>query len=110
MRLKDVSLSGCLVESDQSLLVGSAGTLLVDLWGVACRYPLRVARVSERPDASHNMQIAGVFTWHTRPAPSALPAAVDGFDSLQSVESSAPRPTAKVLQFHPRASRRRDYK
>lgn len=90
MRLKDVSLSGCLVESDHSLRVGSSGTLLVDLWGVPCRYPVRVARVSERPDASHHLCIAGEFTWSARPAPRAL---------LDAVERSEPRPPARVLQF-----------
>ena len=108
MQLKDLSLSGCLVESDQSIRVGAAGTLVVDLWGVACRYPLRVARVTERPDASHNMQIAGVFTWNPRPAPSALSAAVDSAKSLSRVVDSA-RPSAKVLQF-PGPSTRRDYR
>ena len=90
MRLKDVSLSGCLVESDQRLQVGSSGMLLVDVWGVACRYPVRVARVSGRADAGHNLCIAGEFTWSARPAPRAL---------MSAVEQSEPRQTARVLPF-----------
>ena len=100
MRLKDMSLSGCLVESDHSLRVGSSGTLLVDLWGVPCRYPLRVARVSERPDASHNVRIAGAFTWSARPVAPALMAAVERSESRQ---------TARVLPFdRHRGARRLD--
>ena len=63
MRLVDVSLSGCLVEADQDLGVGVTGTLEVDLWGVPCRYPVRVSRVLERPDASHSRRVAGEFSW-----------------------------------------------
>ena len=63
MRLVDVSLSGCLVEAEQDLDVGTRGTLEVDLWGVPCRYPIRVSRVMERPDASHTRRVAGEFSW-----------------------------------------------
>ena len=63
VRLMDASLSGCLVESDEVFQVGAAGTLHVDLWGVPCRYPVRVTRVLERPDTSHTLRVAGEFTW-----------------------------------------------
>ena len=63
VRLMDASLSGCLVESDEALRVGASGTLHVDLWGVSCRYPVRVTRVVERPDTSHTVRIAGEFDW-----------------------------------------------
>lgn len=95
MRLKDVSLSGCLVESDHSLPVGAAGTFHVDLWGVPCRYPVRVSRVSEQ---SGSLRFAGEFTWTARPAPEALMAAVERGESRQ---------TARVLKFdRHRADRR----
>lgn len=98
MRLKDVSLSGCLVESDHSLPVGAAGTFHVDLWGVPCRYPVRVSRVSEQSDASPSLRFAGEFTWTARPAPEALMAAVERGESRQ---------TARVLKFdRHRADRR----
>ena len=98
LRLKDVSLSGCLVESDQSLRVGSSGTLLIDLWGAPCRYPVRVARVSERPDASHSLRIAGEFTWSDRPAPRA---------PMDAVKQRESRQTARVLPFDRRRGARR---
>ena len=73
VRLMDASLSGCLVESDETLRVGTVATLHVDLWGVPCRYPVRVTRVLERPDTSHSVHIAGEFTWRKAGKPSTSP-------------------------------------
>ncbi len=56
MRLVDVSLSGCLVETDRELGVGTTGLLLVDLWGVPCRYPIRVVRETEQLGSGHTLQ------------------------------------------------------
>lgn len=81
VRLMDASLSGCLVESDEVFQVGAAGTLHVDLWGVPCRYPVRVTRVLERPDTSHTLRVAGEFTWKEKAA-------------------SKDRPVAKVLKLN----------
>ena len=81
VRLMDASLSGCLVESDEALQVGAAGTLHVDLWGVPCRYPVRVTRVLERPDSTHTLRIAGKFTWNEK-------------------AESDDRPVAKVLKLN----------
>ena len=70
MRLVDVSLSGCLVEAEQDLDVGTRGTLEVDLWGVPCRYPIRVSRVMERPEPVTRVESrassAGETTWSRR--------------------------------------------
>ena len=63
VRLMDASLSGCLVESNEALRVEASGTLHVDVWGVTCRYPVRVTRVVERLDTSHTVRIAGEFDW-----------------------------------------------
>jgi hypothetical protein len=93
-RVVDVSLSGCLVESDQDLTIGANGTLLVDLWGVPCRYPVRVSRVTERPGAGQNLRVAGEFTWNARPASDGLMAAVGGHR----------RAPARILPFAPRRS------
>ena len=89
MRLVDVSLSGCLVESDQDLSIGVMGTFEVDLWGVPCRYPLRVSRVIERPDASHTRRVAGEFSWRHHSAPRTF---------VEAAEEPTRR-SAKVLAF-----------
>ena len=94
MRVMDVSLSGCLLESDQDLAIGANGTLLVDLWGIPCRYPVRVSRVTQRPGASQNLRVAGEFTWNERPASDGVMAAVSGDR----------RPPARILPFVRRRS------
>ena len=93
-RVVDVSLSGCLVESDQDLAIGTNGTLIVDLWGAPCRYPVRVSRVTQRPGAGHNLRVAGEFTWNARPASDGVMAAAGG-------DRRAP---ARILPFVPRRS------
>lgn len=61
-RLLDVSLSGCLLETEREVQVGTPGLLHVELWGVACRYPLRVTRVFTAKDGGR-ARVAAEFTW-----------------------------------------------
>ena len=89
-RVVDVSLSGCLVESDQDLAIGTNGTLHVDLWGVPCRYPVRVSRVTRRQGAGESLRVAGEFTWNARPVSEGLKAAIGG---------GGRRSSARVLPF-----------
>ena len=86
-RLVDVSLSGCLVETDRELGVGTTGVLLIDLWGVPCRYPIRVLRETEQLGSGHTLQIAGEFTWKDRPASTMIA------DAIKQPE----RPLARIL-------------
>ena len=94
MRLVDVSLSGCLVETDRELGVGTTGSLLVDLCGVPCRYPIRVLRETEQLDSGHTLQIAGEFTWKDRPASTMT---VDAITQPELRIKRPERPLARVL-------------
>ena len=95
MRLVDVSLSGCLVETDRELGVGTTGLLLVDLWGVPCRYPIRGVRETEQLGSGHTLQIAGEFTWKDRPASAMIADAIK--QPEPRVKQTEERPLARVL-------------
>ena len=84
MRLLDVSLSGCLVESSTEIPQGASGTLNVDLWGVPCRFPVRLSR-----DAGGD-RLGAEFSWRSRTQPSSIS------QMMQPDESRGP---ARVLPF-----------
>lgn len=61
-RLLDVSLCGCLIETEYEVGVGTPGMLHVELWGVECRYPVRVVRVVSTTMAGR-VCLAAEFVW-----------------------------------------------
>ena len=61
-RLLDVSLSGCLIETEREVGVGTPGTLHIRLWGVECRYPVRVTRVVPESTPGR-VWLAAEFAW-----------------------------------------------
>ena len=72
MRLLDVSLSGCLVESDSQIPRGSSGTLNVDLWGVPCRFPVRLAREAGHDEGGTTFRLGAEFSWPSRSRPGSM--------------------------------------
>ena len=63
VKLLNLSRSGCLVESDSEISVGMAGVLLVELWGVPCRYPMRVSRAFRQRNGNFTFQLGAEFSW-----------------------------------------------
>lgn len=72
MRLLDVSLSGCLVESRAEIPNGVNGTLNVDLWGVPCRFPVRLAREAGRDQDKPLFRLGAEFSWPSRNQPRSI--------------------------------------
>ncbi len=66
MRLLDVSLSGCLVETEHQIPIGTSGVLSVDLMGVPCRYPVCVCRAVGLPAAGSNFRLGAEIRWNDR--------------------------------------------
>lgn len=90
MRLLDVSLSGCLVESASEIPQGATGTLNVDLWGVPCRFPVRLSREAGGDRSNRRYRLGAEFSWRSRNKPSSI---------AQMVQAPSVRPPARVLPF-----------
>ena len=63
MLLLDVSRFGCLIESDVEFRNGTTGAMHIDLWGVPCRYPVRVSRVRAHRGCGHAFRVGAEFLW-----------------------------------------------
>ena len=66
MRLLNVSLSGCLVETEDEIPIGTAGVLNVDLMGVPCRYPVYVCRTVQQSAAGSTVRLGAEIRWNDR--------------------------------------------
>ncbi len=90
MRLLDVSLSGCLVESASEIPQGATGTLNVDLWGVPCRFPVRLSRQASADRTKPVFRLGVEFAWRTWNGTGS---------SAQLTKTAAPRGPARILPF-----------
>ena len=84
VRLLNLSRSGCLVESDSEISVGMTGVLLVELWGVPCRYPMRVSRAFQQSNGSYTFHLGAEFSWRELPARSVSAISGPGQDTPSS--------------------------
>ena len=91
MRLLDVSMSGCLVESASEIPQGATGTLNVDLWGVPCRFPVRLSRQASVNRTKPVFRLGVEFAWRTWNG--------TGCSSAQLTKTAAPRGPARILPF-----------
>lgn len=90
MRLLDVSLSGCLVESEAEVPQGASGTLNVDLWGVPCRFPVRLARHADQGQDQPGFRLGAEFSWPSRRRPGSM---------AQMIRPTVSHGPARVLPF-----------
>ena len=90
MRLLDVSMSGCLVEGASEIPQGATGTLNVDLWGVPCRFPVRLSRQASVDRTKPVFRLGVEFAWRTWNGTGS---------SAQLTKTAAPRGPARILPF-----------
>jgi len=72
VRVANISASGCLIESDRRLEVGTVGALRLDLGGQEYREDVRIVRAQELRGAGARWQVGVEFLWTSSPGPQSL--------------------------------------
>ncbi len=81
VRLVNVSISGCLLESSSEISVGITGELRVSLDGNQYHDPVRVSRAVARMGTSSTFHLGGEFSWIDRPGADSVRQAVRGLEA-----------------------------
>lgn len=72
VRLRDISLSGCLLESTQRIEAGTCGVLRMTVGGAEFRDDVRVVRVQRVDGAGARWNIGLEFLWTSQPGERSL--------------------------------------
>ena len=72
VRVLDVSASGCLLESDCDVPVGTVGSLSLEANGRQYVDPIRVTRAQAIPGGGERHLLGAEFVWLTLPSPTSV--------------------------------------
>ena len=81
VRLLNLSLSGCLIETSRAVPRGATGQLVIQLEGVSYRDHVRIGRSARKPGSTHSFRLGGEFSWGSRPEAGSVRRAASGLGS-----------------------------